>query len=145
MKGEEEYLRKEREILKLLQEMKVFSPLTQIIEKALEFDRELKEIDEKEREINDEIAKLSPRKGTLVYKWVKNKVGKKYWYWYLHVRENGKTRSIYLGSTIPPEIAQGIEDRRRLHALSAKLKMLEKRKEEILEKISIATQVLISA
>ena len=37
------------------------------------------------REINRIAGKAKPIRGTLVYKWVKNKAGRRYWY-YLHIK-----------------------------------------------------------
>lgn len=34
-----------------------------------------------------------------VYKWVYNKIKKKYWYWYLHCYDSNGMHSIYLGSS----------------------------------------------
>jgi len=67
----------------------------------------------------------------LVYKWVLNKIGKKYWYWYLHVKQNGRTRSIYIGKEVPENIIRGIAARKKVRELERQLKEVAERRLEI--------------
>jgi len=92
--------------------------------------------------INEALKRASPIKGSLVYKWVKNKVGNRYWYWYLHVKDGNRTRSIYLGKQIPPEYIQGIETRRVVRNLESRLRTVVKRKLELEKKLREAIQAL---
>jgi len=83
-----------------------------------------KELEAKRDRILEELSKLKPEKGTLEYKWVRNKIGMTYYYWYLRVYENGKLRSIYLGKNIPNELLKGIEDRRKAKRLVSELRII---------------------
>jgi len=92
--------------------------------------------------INEALKRALPIKGSLVYKWVKNKVGNRYWYWYLHVKDGNRTRSIYLGKQIPPEYIDGIEVRRIVRNLESRLRTVVKRKLELEKKLREAIQAL---
>lgn len=82
-------------------------------------------------EINEVCSRAVPLRGSLVYKWVLNKVKKKYWYWYLHVKEDGRTRSIYLGARVPEWIVKGIEARYKVRMLEARLRRVARRIDEL--------------
>lgn len=75
---------------------------------------------EMERRLLEDINRAVALEGSLVYKWVKNKAGEKYYYWYLHLREGGRTRSIYLGKEIPPHLKEKAMNRERLKDLEDK-------------------------
>ena len=101
-----------------------------------ELDETFKRIAEIDKEIDailKEIRSLNPARGSLVYKWVKNKVGKKYWYWYLHLHTTEGTRSIYIGHWVPEGLMAGFRDRARLRYLQRKLKALRKERERLIE------------
>ncbi len=93
------------------------------LERVLEREKEL---EKKREEVLGELSNLKPKRGTLEYKWVKNKVGEKYRYWYLRTYEKGKLRSIYLGAKIPEELLEGIQDRKRAQKLQRELAEIEK-------------------
>ena len=93
------------------------------------------------REINRIAGKAKPIRGTLVYKWVKNKAGRRYWY-YLHIKEGGGTRSIYLGSQIPKHLAEGVEAGKRLRELETRLRSISRRRLEIEERLRRAIDIL---
>ena len=100
---------------------------------------ELKEREEQLlEEINGILSKHGTVRGSLVYKWVLNKIGKKYWYWYLHVREGNRTRSIYVGKQVPDHLIEGIAARRRLKVLQRQLRGIAERRLELEERISRA-------
>ncbi len=101
--------------------------------------RELKEREEELlSEINEILSKHGLVRGSLVYKWVLNKAGKKYWYWYLHVREGDRTRSIYVGKQVPDHLVEGLAARRRLRQLQRQLRGIAERRLELEERISRA-------
>ena len=90
------------------------------------------ELEKRRDEILEELSNLKPKKkGTLEYKWVKNKVGEKYRYWYLRTYEKGKLRSIYLGAKIPEELLEGIQNRKRAQKLQRELSRIEKELKKI--------------
>jgi len=93
------------------------------------------------KELDEIYSKYSPIKGSLVYKWVKNKIGKKYWYWYLHVKEGNRTRSIYIGAKVPKEIIKSINERARIRRLEARLRYITERMEKIEEALSWSLSV----
>ena len=68
--------------------MDLFSELRRVLEKK-------KVLESRRDQLLNEISRLKPERGSLEYKWVKNKAGKRYYYWYLRVWENGRLRSIY--------------------------------------------------
>jgi len=64
----------------------------------------MKEILEQLREIASQLQELAealkPHENCYpVYKWVYNKVKKRYWYWYLHCYDGNGMHSIYIGSS----------------------------------------------
>ena len=61
--------------------------------------------------------------GCIVYKWVRNKRGKKYYYYYLHVRDGGKLIAIYLGKNADRAAAIRRAKRLRKAILQALLKL----------------------
>ena len=101
--------------------------------------QELRELEARERELLDKINEIvrqhAPVRGTLVYKWVLNKVGKRYWYWYLHVKKGGRTRSIYLGKEIPRHIVEGIAARRHIRILERQLREVSRRRLELEQRL----------
>ena len=80
------------------------------------------ELEAEEEEIVREIAELKPLEGCIEYKWVLNKIGRKYWYFYLRRLEGDRLRSIYIGRQIPDELIEAKRDRERLRELNRKLK-----------------------
>ena len=78
----------------------------------------------------------------MVFKWVRNKVGKVYYYWYLHIKDKGKTRSIYIGRELPSDLMKSIEDKVRRRLLEARLKNVSSRIIEIEDKIKAVLQIL---
>ena len=101
-------------------------------------------IEKEIEELQNELMKLSPKKGWTEYRWVKNKVGKKYWYYYYCYWENGKKRSVYLGKRIPSSLLQGFKDRARAKAILARLRSLYEQKIEIVRRIEVAENILYS-
>ena len=81
-----------------------------------------KEIDATVDRINELIGKEV--KGWVEYKYVLNKVKKPYWYWYWRYREDGKTRSKYLGKRVPEWLIEGFRARDLLKMLNKKLNKL---------------------
>ena len=81
----------------------------------------LRELEARRQRLLEEISKLRPGSGTLEYKWVLNKVGKRYYYWYLRVRQGNSLRSIYLGKRVPPELLRGAADKKKLKELQRQL------------------------
>jgi len=82
----------------------------------------IRELEAEEEEIVREIAELKPLEGCIEYKWVLNKIGRKYWYFYLRRLENDTLKSIYLGKKVPEELIEAKRDRERLKELNRKLK-----------------------
>lgn len=91
-----------------------------------------------------EINALSSKtfKGSLVYKWVKNKQGRKYFYWYIHEKDGGRTRSYYVGSRLPGRYVEGIQARNKVKMLEARLKEISGRIQEIEEKMNAVSGIL---
>lgn len=81
----------------------------------------LRELEARRQQLLDEIAQLRPGSGTLEYKWVLNKVGNRYYYWYLRVRQGNSLRSIYLGKRVPERLLREVADRRKLRELQREL------------------------
>jgi len=102
-----------------------------VVEKIKGFAEEYERLDEEEQRILDELKALKPLRGSIVYKWVKNKAGRKYYYFYLHEKVNGRTRSIYLGTSIPRELIKGKEDRERYMKLTRRLREIQERKSHL--------------
>ena len=88
--------------------------------------QKLEELEEEREKIVREMSKLEPLQGCIEYKYVFNKIGKKYYYFYLRRRENGRLRSIYLGREIPEWLMKAANDRTRLKAYKQELKKIEK-------------------
>ena len=65
-------------------------------------------------------------KGYIEWKWVKNKIGVKYWYWYYRWREDNKLKSKYLGLEIPEWVRRGLENKREWRFLVKRLKELQR-------------------
>ena len=92
--------------------------------KSLE--KRLEELETEREEIIRKMSELSPLRGCIEYKPVKNKIGKKYYYFYLRRLENGRLRSIYLGREIPEWLMKAANDREKLRAYKQELKRIEK-------------------
>ena len=107
---------------------------------------EYRALEEEERRIIGQLEGLLDMRGSLVYKWVLNKVGKRYYYWYLHykVKEGGewRTKSVYLGAKIPDHLLKASSDRHRKRALERKLRMIAERKFEVERRILEALRCL---
>ena len=89
------------------------------------------ELTKRRDEILEELSNLKPKRGTLEFKWVRNKIGEKYRYWYLRTYEKGKLRSIYLGAKIPEDLLEGIQNRKRAQKLQRELSRIEKELKKI--------------
>ena len=79
-------------------------------------------LEDEESEIVREIAELEPLEGCIEYKWVLNKIGRKYWYFYLRRLEGDRLRSIYIGKKVPEELIKARKDREILRELNRRLK-----------------------
>lgn len=100
---------------------------------------ELEELEKKMDEIRKEMERLENEglaKGWVELKWVRNKVGQRYYYYYYCYRKNGKKVSIYLGHEIPEDLRKKLENYRRYRSLKSKLRSLEEKKAWIKEEIS---------
>jgi len=92
------------------------------------YNRELVSISKKLREIDERIRELSTniQNGYLEYKWVLNAKKKRYYYWYLRVREKNRLRSIYIGKNLPEDLKLAVKNRRELEKLArTKEKLVE--------------------
>jgi len=97
-----------------------------MVRRIHEITERISELERRREVLLNELTKLRPLKGTIEYKWVLNKIGKRYYYYYLRVYDNGKLRSIYLGPTIPEDIWQGKKDRAKARAIQAELRRINK-------------------
>jgi len=86
----------------------------------------IQELEEEREKIVREMSELKPLIGCIEYKYVLNKIGKKYYYFYLRRLVDGKLRSIYLGKSIPEGLIKAREDRYRLKVLKEQLKKIER-------------------
>jgi len=86
----------------------------------------LEELETEREKIVREMSELKPLVGHIEYKYVLNKIGKKYYYFYLRRLEDGKLRSYYLGKEIPDSLIKARNDRYRLRALKDELKRIER-------------------
>lgn len=86
----------------------------------------VKLIKERER-IMSEIRKLPFRNGYIECKKIKKKNGKVYCYYYLRFYENGKRRSVYLGSKIPEKIKESIENGSKVRELQHRLREIDEK------------------
>ena len=103
-----------------------------------------RELERREKEILDELSRLEPLRGTLEYKWVTNKTGKRYWYWYLRVRERGRLRSIYIGKELPTKLFKKAQDRARAKLLQRELRRILKEKRRIERQIHLEVAEALS-
>jgi len=99
---------------------------------------ELKKLEEEEQKLLEELAKLKPLKGYLEFKWVRNKIGRKYWYWYLRWREGGKLKSMYIRIDVVPELMEREKDKAKAKQIIKKLKLIRREKMRIYRKLSKA-------
>jgi len=95
-------------------------------------------------ELQKELMRLSPQRGWVEWRWVKNKIGKKYWYYYYCYWENGKKRSVYLGKRIPSSLLQGFKDRARAKAIIRRIRELHGEKIAIEKAVEKAEYTLFS-
>ena len=102
------------------------------------------ELERRREEVLNEMSKLKPEKGSLEYKYVINKVGKRYYYWYLRKWENGRLRSIYLGSSVPDSLIKSIKDRKKLRELQRELRAIEYELRKIQNAIYSISNILSS-
>jgi len=114
----------------------------EVVEEVEEALRRLREIDGEIEEILKEIRGLNPVRGSLVYKWVRNKVGRKYWYWYLHIHTSTGTRSIYIGKWVPDSLMAGLKDRARLRYLQRRLKSLRMERRGVIERLKNTLNII---
>ena len=96
-------------------------------------EQKLEELEEEREEIIRKMSELEPLRGCIEYKYVLNKIGKKYYYFYLRRLDGDRLRSIYLGREIPDTLIKARNDRERLKILKKMLKDTEK-KIRLLEK-----------
>jgi len=92
------------------------------------YQKELDDIARRVREIDERIREISSntQNGYLEYKWVLNVRKKRYYYWYLRVREKNRLRSIYIGKNLPTDLKLAIKNRRELEKLArTKEKLVE--------------------
>lgn len=86
----------------------------------------LKEIERLEQELEklqNEYNKLPYKKGCVEFKYVLNKIGKPYYYYYYRVKEGHTRRSIYLGDI--SEAQPVIQSLKRAKELRNKIKILK--------------------
>jgi len=117
--------------------MDLFEELRRVLDRK-------KELESRLDQILEEMKKLKPEHGTLEFKWVKNKAGRRYYYWYLRVWEDGRLKSIYLGSSVPSELIRGIEDRKKLRELKRELELVTKELRKIQNAIYSISNILSS-
>jgi len=84
-----------------------------------DLERRLEELEKEKEEIEARLAELP--EGWLEYKWVKNKVGARYRYWYRRVREGSHVASYYIGPWLPKEYQELFREKRRLRARLAEI------------------------
>lgn len=100
--------------------------------------KELEKIDEEIEELEKQIKEIEEQgvlQGWIEWKWVKNKVGKKYWYYYYRYRVNGKCKSVYIGKFVNPEISQAISRNRIVKALRRRIKILQEERARLLAEL----------
>ena len=100
--------------------------------------KELEKIDEEISELEKQIEEIESQgvlQGWIEWKWVKNKVGKKYWYYYYRYRVNGKCKSVYIGKFVNPEISQAISRNRIVKALRRRIKILQEERARLLAEL----------
>jgi len=90
-------------------------------------EKEIASLEAEESEIVREMAGLEPLVGCIEYKWVLNKIGRKYWYFYLRRKRGEHLISIYLGRTVPDELIKAKADREKLRMLKRRLKEVRER------------------
>lgn len=89
---------------------------------------------EKEREaLSNMLNGLLYVKGHIERKWVKNKIGKRYYYYYLRYVEGGRKRSVYLGKEIPPEVKEKIANYEQFRRIVNRLKEIDQKEQQIRE------------
>ena len=108
--------------------------LEYLVHRLEEFFEEIEKVDSEIEKVLKEIRSLEPERGTLVYKWVLNKVGKKYWYWYLHINTSQGLKSIYIGKYVPQGLIKKLEDKRKLRYLQQRLRDLRRERKSIIER-----------
>ncbi len=95
----------------------------------------LEELYREKEQIESEMSKLTPLKGSIVERWVLNKVRKRYGfgqpcpsshYYYLNWYENGKWHSRYIPKQDLPKYLKMKEDREKMKRLKKRLKAIEK-------------------
>jgi len=125
--------------LDVLREMLNDARYRHILESVASLYEEVKRLEQLEeqllKQIQEIISQHAPVKGTPVYKWVKNKIGKRYWYWYLHVKKGGRIRSIYLGKQLPDWVVEGVSARHRVRILERRLKEVSRRRLELEQRL----------
>ena len=100
--------------------------------------KQLEAIDEEISELEKQIKEIESQgvlQGWIEWKWVKNKVGKKYWYYYYRYRVNGKCKSVYIGKFVNPELRQAISNARIVRALRRRIKILQEERARLLSEL----------
>jgi len=100
--------------------------------------KQLEAIDQEIEEIQKQIEEIESQgtlSGWIEWKWVRNKVGKKYWYYYYRYRSGGKVKSVYIGKFVNPELRQAISRNRIVKALRRRIKVLQEEKARLLSEL----------
>ncbi|MEB3862336.1 MAG: hypothetical protein GSR84_08995 [Desulfurococcales archaeon] len=105
----------------------------------------LKMLEVEEEALVAELQQLPPGGGcTLDYRWVRNKLKVKYWYWYLVCYEDGKRRHIYVGA-FPERAYKEREEAKRAREIGRRLRKLHKAKRRIEKLLAKAEEQLAEA
>ena len=105
----------------------------------------LKLLEAEEEALVAELQQLPPGGGcTLDYRWVRNKLKVKYWYWYLVCYEDGKRRHIYVGA-FPERAYKEGEEAKRAREIGRRLRELHKAKRRIEKLLAKAEKQLAEA
>ena len=115
-----------------------------LVSKLREVLKRREELEKRRKEVLSELSRLKPERGTLERKPVKNKLGYTYHYWYLRKWENGKLRSIYLGSKVPERLFKAIEDRNKARKLQKELREVERELRAITTALMKVSDILSS-
>jgi len=114
------------------------SGLRELAETIEKIKARVREIRRERDRLVKELSGLVYQHGWVEYKWVKNKVGNRYYYYYLRFREGKTKRSVYLGKQIPPRIMELMRNKERARAIYKRLKELDKEERELLKRIDRA-------
>lgn len=96
-----------------------------------------------EEKLVERLNKLLYSSGCVERKWVKNRNGRKYWYWYLRWYQDGKKKSKYLGKKLPENILRNMEKRKEATKILKQLRETRKQITEIQKKLDRIHTVLL--